>query len=233
MHPLQQSCTGLCLNGCIVSRCLNSAADSHPFSNKKNSTKSVTLHNTTTTSIETLKSVLVLVGCLLIGAWGLWVLALTVATWPPKASSSSSQVHVAIADTTFLWRLRRPVAAAPAPTSAATTLVLYVYSGSSDPACLDNLRYFVRTAVKEDDGVEYVFAVQLVCGCWVVSDMWRTHTIGVEEKLHTDKHRIRERCWMLLHCHDCHEMHAMLATVTPAMTGMRGVHSILTTTHAP
>lgn len=124
-------------------------------------------------SNDTVKSALLLGGCIVLGLWGLWVLVLALATWPSDThtTTSSSHVHVAIGGytdntldtTTLLWRLRRPIATPP---PVATTLVVYVYSGSSDPACLDNLRYFVRTAVKEDDGAHYVFAVQLVCGVW-------------------------------------------------------------------
>ncbi|KAK9808001.1 hypothetical protein WJX73_002333 [Symbiochloris irregularis] len=39
------------------------------------------------------------------------------------------------------------------------TLVVYVYSGS-DPEYEDNLRFFLRTAVKEDDGCDYVIVIQ-------------------------------------------------------------------------
>lgn len=82
----------------------------------------------------------------------LWLLAIS--TW----EAPTNQVHVAISS-------YRPAAAGDADTLEATPvslLVVYVYAATSDPACPDNLRYFIRTAVKENDGAHYVFAVQMV-----------------------------------------------------------------------
>lgn len=107
---------------------------------------------------DTFRSVLLLVTCVGLGLLGLWLLAL--ATWPPE--TTSSQVHVAISS-------YRPATAGmgdimqPTPISL---LVVYVYAANSDPACADNLRFFIRTAVKENDGAHYIFAVQLVWCMW-------------------------------------------------------------------
>ena len=42
----------------------------------------------------------------------------------------------------------------PAP----ETLVLYIFS-NTDPEYIDNLRFYVRTAIKEDDGCHHVIVI--------------------------------------------------------------------------
>lgn len=85
----------------------------------------------------------------------MWLVALAI--WPPGAPSS--QVHVAISSYNPATVGATDVLQRKVPVSL---LVVYIYAATSDPACADNLRYFIRTAVKENDGAHYVFAVQLV-----------------------------------------------------------------------
>ena len=105
---------------------------------------------------DMLRSLMLLVTCVALGVLGMWLLAL--ATWPPEGPSS--QVHVAI-------NSYRPATAGMddivrVQATPVSLLVVYIYAANSDPECPDNLRFFIRTAVKENDGAHYIFAVQLV-----------------------------------------------------------------------
>ncbi len=51
----------------------------------------------------------------------------------------------------------------------ADTLVVYVFS-PTDPEYENNLRYFLREGVHDNDGCDYVFVLQSVCGFGVWLD---------------------------------------------------------------
>lgn len=56
------------------------------------------------------------------------------------------------------FQVLQPVTRSPSHSASADVLVMYVFS-NTDPQYLDNLRYFVREGVAQDDGCDYVFIV--------------------------------------------------------------------------
>ena len=68
---------------------------------------------------------------------------------------------------------------------AVQTLVLYIFS-NTDPEYIDNLRYYVRTAIQEDDGCQHVIVVnsgedspvRLPTIAWIIQPGSRKNCIG-------------------------------------------------------